>query len=92
MAKGFGGKKHFSVTLSSSGPLDAIQEVVFFDAAGKKLESKSAGRSRMTMAGKTTYAKSFQLKKTEKVNLRFSYYTKLETIEVPIDVTTGVGL
>lgn len=88
----FGGSA-LNVQLSSEEPMDAIKAIEFFDAQGKKIDAKSMGSGSFGFGGKKTYTKTFGLpKKMAAVTIKITAYEKMETIEVPLKLSVGIGL
>lgn len=88
----FGGSA-INVQISSDQRMDAIKEIVFLDGKGKPIDAKSMGSGSFGMGGKKTYTKSYGLpKRVAEVSLRIVSYTKMETVEVPIKLSMGLGL
>jgi len=91
-ASSFGGSK-LSVQFSSDKNMDAIKEIEFLDAGGKRIDARSMGTGSFGMGGKKTYTKTFGLpKKLDAVTVRIVSHAKMQTIEVPLKVSMGVGL
>lgn len=81
-----------SLTIETSTPLDAIQEVTFADGAGKEIEAEDMGSGSFGFGGKFTYSKSWLLdRRAPKIELTVSYWSDLETTRVPIDMSLGAG-
>ena len=82
-----------SVGITSNERMDGVKEIHFLDAQGKQMEAQSMGESSFGFAGKKTYTKTFGLpQKLDEVTVRIVSYANMETIEVPVKLSVGVGL
>ena len=89
---GWGGMK-MTFNLTSTKPTESIKEVVFLGADGKEIKSRELGSGRSGSSAKMTYETSYGLaEKVDSVTLKITYYTKVESVAVPVDVSVGVGL
>ncbi len=87
------GDTKFAITLNSSQPRDAIKSLEFVGADGEVIEHQSMGGGSFGFGDEMTYQTSFGLKKAvDKVTVRITYYSKVETYTVPVKIETGVGL
>lgn len=69
-----------------------VGSVVFLDAEGKEIKSFPGGSSKTGIFGKSEYHTYFGFeKKVEKATIQLTYYSKIEKIEVPIDIQIGIG-
>jgi hypothetical protein len=91
-------RPEFRVVLWSDEPLESIRNVRFFDSNGTEIESALTGKAYMGgvpivgKRGKPRYNHEYSLhKKVEEVAVEVSYWGKVETIEVPIQIESGVG-
>jgi hypothetical protein len=92
---GFGAAKppQTAVKISSSSPMDVIKEIEFFSTDGKKLNYQNTMSSSMGFGSQMTYTKEFALEeKVKKLNVKVTYFDKVESIAVPIKLETGLGL
>tara|TARA_R110002096_G_scaffold91722_6_gene207555 strand:- start:542 stop:1318 length:777 start_codon:yes stop_codon:yes gene_type:complete len=88
----FGGSA-LNVQFSSSQSMDAVKEILFLDNAGKPIEAKSMGSGSFGFGGKKTYTKTFGLpKQLANVTIKIIAHANVETIEVPIKLSMGLGL
>jgi len=86
------GEVKFMLTLNSSKPRDAIKLIEFLDEKGNAIESESMGGGSFGFGDEMTYQTNHGLKaKPDKVTVRITYYSDMETIEVPVKIETGVG-
>jgi hypothetical protein len=90
----FGHTMKFSVTFTSSQSFDSIRKLVFLDSAGKEIKSRYAGGGKHSAFGSTsTYSKRYELeKKVDKVTIKIDYWSKIETVTVPVKLNVGMGL
>lgn len=99
------GENSLQITLSSNKSHSAIKTIEFIGADGKKIKSRKTGQSSMGWDKNMTYDlyysltrdKETALKDAEKmiaelVTARITYFTKVDKLEVPIDVKVGLGL
>lgn len=88
----FGGSA-LKVQFASSQRMDAIKEILFLDKSGKQIDAKSMGTGSFGFGGKKTYTRTFGLpKKMASVTVKIVSYAKMETIEVPVKLSMGLGL
>jgi hypothetical protein len=70
--------------------MDCIRTITFLNAEGKEIRHKA--RSTWTYGGKA-YMKEYDLaRKVDSLTIRVSWFGKIETITVPVEVTAGLGL
>ncbi len=87
------GDVKFMITINSSQPRDAIKQLEFVGDDGKVIEHESMGSGSFGFGEEMTYQTSFGLKaKVEKVTVRVTYYSNVETLKIPVKIETGVGL
>ncbi len=87
------GDMPMQVSLKADRDLTDIAAVRFLDEQGKAIESESAGSSRMSFGDQVTVTREYRLaREVEAVTVEIDVWTDLRTVEVPFDVTTGVGL
>jgi hypothetical protein len=81
------------LSLESKQNTDAVRTVRFLDAEGKQVESDAAGSGYMGFGGDITYSLSYSLSGVpETATIEIEYWEDLKTLEIPFDVTAGVGL
>jgi hypothetical protein len=81
-----------AVTLQSSSPLRAIKELTFLDADGKKIEHSRMSSGASGWGGKKTYTVTYGLaKKVDSVSVKVVWFTKTDTVKVPLEVKVSVG-
>lgn len=86
------GDEPLQIELKFKGELPPIAEVRFFDAQGKRIESSSAGGSRMSFLNNVTTTKSYTLsKKVPSVTVEFVVWDDVETVELPLNLVIDVG-
>lgn len=69
-----------------------LAEMVFYDKDGQVIESNTGGTSRMSMGKMVTLKLTYRLKrKVEEFRVEAKVWTDLEEVEVPFDVTLGIG-
>lgn len=82
-----------SVGITSSQSMDAVKAVQFLDADGKQMAAQAMGESSFGFAGSKTFTKTFGLpKKLAEFTVRIVSHANMETIEVPVKLSIGVGL
>ena len=79
-----------SVTLKAGENLDAIKEYRFLDAAGKVLESDSAGRSSFSFGKSRQYSVDWTVK-GKPAALEFVRWTDMLVEKVPFAATVGIA-
>ena len=83
----------FSVTFETKQNLDAVADIQFFDAAGKKIEAERTAWGTMGFAGNVTAQWTYDLKrKVDSAKIVIWYWTDMKKVTVPLDLTVGVGL
>lgn len=69
--------------------MDCIQKVTLLDAEGKEITAKA---HTSTYGGKA-YMQEYDLaRKVDKLTMRITWFGKIETITVPVEVSAGLGL
>ncbi len=87
------GDAELQITLKTDKDTDTIAGIRFLAADGGEIESSEAGGSRMGFGGKVEIEKNYTLaKKVDAVTVEITHWTDMKTLEVPIDVKTGVGM
>jgi len=87
------GQSKMSFSLSSSTDLRAINSISFLDSDGKPIGHSPMGSGKFTVTDQVTYTRSFGLhKKTDKITAKVEYFTKIETITIPLSAKLSVGL
>jgi hypothetical protein len=90
LSKGFGGGDETVVEVSSSER--NIKSVTFLDKDGKELKAEQVGSGSFGDGKMNTYTTDYALKgKVTEVGVRIIYFSKVETVTVPIDLEVGVG-
>jgi len=85
----FSNEKEFSVTFSSSGDLEGIATLEFFDAQGGKIEARKSSWG----GGMGTYFVEYVFKASlDHAKIVATCWQDLKTVEVPFSIKTGVGL
>lgn len=80
------------LSIKSEKSLDAVRKLTFTGADGKEIQAVPAGSSRMGILGKFVYNRSWSLKgNPAKVGVEVTYFDKVEKLQVPVEVTVGVG-
>ncbi len=81
------------VTFRAKTSFDAIKEIHAVDADGKKVAGRTAGSGSFGFRDKKTYDQSyeFELKQDQIKKFHVVYFDKIETIDVPVEVTFGFG-
>ncbi len=81
------------VNFKSKQSLEMLQELTFADAAGKEIESSSAGTSSFGFGGDMTYNTSYRLAgKPENVVAKVKFFKSTKDIPVKVDRTISLGL
>lgn len=81
--------------LSVLSPEPRLKSVEFFDAAGKAIKPSSSTRSNNPFGpgGKPQSVVSYFLNgKMEKVSFKVTYFTKVESVTIPLDLKVGLDL
>ena len=87
------GDVKFAVSFTSEKPRDAIKSLEFIGPDGEVLELQPMGSGSFGFGDQITYQASYGLKeKVDKVTVRMTYYSAVETLTVPVKIETGVGL
>jgi len=88
----WGGMK-MAFTVTSDKSTESIKKVALLGPGGKEIKHRTLGRGRSGSPGKMTYETTYGLaEKVDSVTLKITYYDKVETVAVPVDVSVGVGL
>ena len=73
-------------------PFDAVSKVEFFELDGTEIESRYSGGGSFGFGDNYTYSRNYSINSDSKqVKVKVSYFADTETIEVPIELTTGLG-
>lgn len=90
---GWGGDAKMTVELTSRQPLTPIRKLTFLAPDGKEIKHRRQGSGSSSLGRTTTYTTSYALsRKVQTVTVRIEYYSKVQTLTIPVDVTTGLGL
>lgn len=93
IGEGFGDPFKQSFDVNSSKSFDNIKSIEFLDDAGNVIESSEGGSGMFGFNGEYTYSKSWQLASDAKsVKAKVTYFTKTETIKIPVKLDIGLGL
>ena len=88
----WGDQKELMVTVQSDEPLDRITQVAFITPDGKAIESRVAGGG-ASYGDKPTYSVIYALTGApQTVNMKVTYYDKIEKKTFPIDRKITLGL
>jgi hypothetical protein len=83
----------FAVTLEAKQDVSAIAAIEFFDAAGKKIESKRGSTSTMSFGDSVTVTWEYNLKaKADAAKIVISYWMDMQKLTVPVELTVGLGM
>lgn len=83
----------WSVSLQAKEPMDAIKDVRFYDAQGKRIAHKNDGSGSMSFGGATTYSRSFRLpKQIDSATVELILYENIKQVVVPLKLELGLGL
>ena len=79
---------------TSSDGFMAIKAMTFMDADGNELESDAGSWSKSTFNGVSSYAQTFDVEMDidTPVTITIEFFTEIETVDVEIDKTFGIGL
>lgn len=73
-------------------PFDAVSKVEFFEMDGTEIESRYSGGGSFGFGDNYTYSRNYSINSDSKqIKVKVSYFADTETIEVPIELTTGLG-
>ncbi len=93
VGEAFGEPFKQSIQVSTSKPFDSIKSIEFLDDSGNAIESGEGGSGMSGFNGEYTYSKSWELASDAKsVKAKVTYFTKTETIKVPVKLDFGLGL
>jgi hypothetical protein len=83
----------FAVTLEAKQDLSSIAGIEFFDAAGKKVESRRGSSSSMSFGDSVTITWEYNLKnKLNTAKIVISYWMDMKKLTVPVDLKVGLGM
>jgi hypothetical protein len=78
---------------AAEADLAKIKAVTFYGADGKEIPSESAGRMTMGGGNKVSFQHGYELAGSPKqATVKITWFEKVETLTVPVDVTASVGL
>ena len=82
-----------TVQVSAKEPMDAVKEIEFLDAQGAPMKAESMGSSSFGFGGKKTYSRAFGLPSRPKsLTVKVTYFREVETVQVPVKLSLGMGL
>ena len=80
------------IQLESNEPFDALTVVKFMDKQGKEIESRYSSGGSFSFGSRRTYTRSYVLKSgSDEIKAKVSFFSETETIELPIELVTGLG-
>ena len=83
----------FAVTFKANQDCSGIAEVRFLDAAGNEIESSLGMTSTSSFGGQMTVEKQYTLKKqVDAATIEFTTWVDMQTVKVPFQIETGLGL
>lgn len=86
------GDEPLEVTLKASTDLTSVAGVRFLDADGKEIESSVSSEMSMSFNESVTVERGYKLaRKVDTATIEVTCWMNLEKVNVPVDVTTGVG-
>ena len=81
------------VELKANKTLERIIKIAFFNAQGKEIKSDREGYESGSIFGSYTINQYFVLSgKPTVINVKISYFDKVENVTVPVNVEAGLGL
>jgi hypothetical protein len=91
------GRTPYHISLSVNGPLNTVRSIEVVSAdSGRRLVSKNMfenyDENRVLYGNSMSFSVSFFEPPPEKVIVRVRHFEKLDTVTVPFEVTTGIGL
>lgn len=86
------GDEPFMIELEVKRDIPEVAELRFYDEAGKLIKSKQSGSSRMGFMKMVTVSRDYSLaRKVDKIVVEADLWTDMEIVEVPFEITVGVG-
>ncbi|MBZ0115093.1 MAG: hypothetical protein K8J08_21735 [Thermoanaerobaculia bacterium] len=86
------GDAALSVTLVADQKIDEVKSIHFLDLQGQPIEFESGSSSSMSMMGTMTVTRQFTFsEKIDAVLVEIEYWGGLRRVEVPFDLTVGIG-
>lgn len=85
----------FAISLSLTSPEPNVKSVAFLDADGKEIKANPQGRglNQFAPGGKPLWTVFYGLPpKIEKASFKVTYFNKLESVTVPLDLRVGLDL
>jgi hypothetical protein len=91
------GRGNYTVSLIANGPLNTVRSIeVINPENGRRLVSRNLfenyDENRHVYGNSVSFSVTFSEVPPEKVVVRVRHFEKLDTVTVPFEVTTGVGL
>ena len=88
----WGGMK-MTFTVTSDKSTESIKKVALLGPDGKEIKHRQLASGQSSFMGKTTYETTYGLvEKADPLSVKITYYTKMESVAVPVDISVGVGL
>jgi len=79
--------------LHARAPLDRIVSIRFFDSTGKQIAGGQRGYESGSIMGNYEITTSYELqRKVTAVNVKITYFEKVEKVTVPVQIEAGLGL
>ncbi len=90
----FGGeaKPSTSLSLHHARPLNSIKTLAFLGPDGKTLPSHRTGQMSSGFGDQQRFTTIYQVEgKVDRVSVKITYFDKVETLTMPLDIEVGVG-
>jgi len=85
--------RKMTIRLNHTKRLDVVRKLTFLGPNGKEIKHIRLSTEYSGTGAKRTYLTSYGLaEKVDSVTLKITYYTKVASVAVPVDVSVGVGL
>jgi hypothetical protein len=80
------------VALENETGFETIKNLAFLDAEGQEIKLERIGHFSPGGFGKSNYGQQYGLAKAvDEATVKVSYFEKVETVEVPLDLKVGIG-
>ncbi len=87
------GDAAMSVSVTGKVSHDVIKELVFLDADGNTIEQSGGTRNSSGVEGHMVHEVTYNFKKkVDVVDVKVTYYDKVEALTIPVDLEIGVGM
>ena len=87
-----GDQEYQMIQLNAGNPFDSVSKIEFLDSKGEVIESYFGGSGSYGGDGSMTFQQSYNVNSAAKsLKLRVTYFSKLESLKLPLALKCGLG-